>query len=447
MKGMYDLVVYYIIQEKRMETLRKNPQKLFLCFFLAFSAICIVTGIVVGGAGAFSGLVTVMTSTEKLTTDVLADAMGGLGGGLLSVGIVGLISWAVLKFSKAKVGGASFGAFFLMVGFAFFGKNPLNILPIIAGTFLYSKVKKSSFGAYANMSLFACALAPAVSEFIFGACNPWGAGAGIVIGIVAGLLIGFIFAPVASHTATMHKGFDLFNAGLTAGLIGIIVFMVYKQLILVPAGTAADYAANSVAGESRQLFFVAFIGAISVLSIVFGTILNGGFKGYGALLKRTGHKTDFSALDNAPLCLINFGVLGIFGLAYLTIVKAPFTGPVMGALLCLMCWAANGSHILNVWPIFAGYALAALLQGNIGWLAGQGIAVGVMFASGLSPVAGKYKFWWGIIAGMLHACLVSYTAAFHGWMNCYNGGFTAGLVAMVLIVILEALIPEKQEAK
>ena len=61
MKGMYDLVVYYIIQEKRMETLRKNPQKLFLCFFLAFSAICIVTGIVVGGAGAFSGLVTVMT--------------------------------------------------------------------------------------------------------------------------------------------------------------------------------------------------------------------------------------------------------------------------------------------------------------------------------------------------------------------------------------------------
>ncbi|NLW69577.1 MAG: DUF1576 domain-containing protein [Eubacteriaceae bacterium] len=430
-----------------MESLKKDVQKLLLCFFLFFSAVCVVTGLVVGGADALTGLVTVMTSTEKLTTDVLAPEMGGLGGGLLSVGIVGLISWGVLKFSKAKVSGASFGAFFLMVGFAFFGKNPLNILPIIAGTFLYSKVKKKPFGDFANMSLFGCALAPAVSEFMFGTCNPWSKGVGILVGVVVGLLIGFVFAPVASHTATMHKGFDLFNAGLAAGLMGIIIFLVYKQIVLVPAGSAADYAANSIKGESHQMFFNVFIGAISAASILFGAVLNGGFKGYGALLKRTGHKTDFAALDGGPLCLINFGVLGFFGLAYLNLVKAPFTGPVIGALLCLMCWAANGSHVLNVWPIFAGYALVSLAQGTgFAFLAGQGIAVGVMFASGLSPIAGKYKFWWGIIASAMHACLVSYTAGFHGWMNCYNGGFTAGLVAMVLVVILEALIPEKEAA-
>ena len=94
--------------------------------------------------------------------------------------------------------------------------------------------------------------------------------------------------------------------------------------------------------------------------------------------------------------------------------------------------------------IFAGYALAALFQSSpLGWLGGQGIVLGIYFASGLAPISGKYHFWWGIAAGALHACIVSYTGGFHAWLNCYNGGFTSGLVAMVLIAILEAFVPEK----
>ena len=140
--------------------------------------------------------------------------MGGFGGGLFSVGLVGLISWAVLKFSGAKVGGASFGAFFLMLGLGFYGKNPLNILPVLMGTFLYAKVKKVAFGSVVNMGLFACALAPAVSEMMFGSCNPWSQGVGILAGVLVGLFIGFVFAPLAGHVATMHKGYNLYNAGL-----------------------------------------------------------------------------------------------------------------------------------------------------------------------------------------------------------------------------------------
>ena len=154
-----------------MDALKKDAGKLFLLFFLCVSLVFMAAGLIVGGAGTLPGLVRVMTSSEKLVTDVLADEMGGLGGGLFSVGLVGLISWAVLKFSGAKIGGASFGAFFLMLGLGFYGKNPLNILPVLLGTFLYAKVKKVPFGSVVNMGLFACALAPAVSEMMFGACT------------------------------------------------------------------------------------------------------------------------------------------------------------------------------------------------------------------------------------------------------------------------------------
>ena len=99
-----------------MDSLKKDAGKLFLLFFLCISLVFMAAGLIIGGAGTFPGLVRVMTSSEKLVTDVLADEMGGFGGGLFSVGLVGLISWAVLKFSGAKVGGASFGAFFLMLG-------------------------------------------------------------------------------------------------------------------------------------------------------------------------------------------------------------------------------------------------------------------------------------------------------------------------------------------
>ena len=427
-----------------MESLKKDAGKLFLLFFLCISLVFMAAGVIVGGAGAFSGLVRVMTSSEKLVTDVLAEETGGFGGGLLSVGLVGLISWAVLKFSGAKIGGASFGAFFLMIGLGFYGKNPLNILPILLGTFLYSKVKKVSFGSVVNMGLFACALAPAVSEMMFGSCNPWSQGVGILVGVLVGVLIGFVFAPLAGHVAGMHKGYNLYNAGLTAGLLGILLGGMYKQLVLAPAGTLGDYAVNAIKGEPHQMFFNVFLGAILAATLVFGAVLNGGFGGFGSLLKRTGYKTDLSALDGGPLCLINFAVLGAFGLVYMNLVKAPFTGPVIGAFLSMLCWAANGSHVRNVWPIFAGYALVSLCQSNgLGWLGGQGIVLGIYFASGLSPISGRYRFWWGIAAGALHACIVSYTGGFHAWLNCYNGGFTSGLVAMVLIAILEAFVPEK----
>jgi len=42
-------------------------------------------------------------------------------------------------------------------------------------------------------------------------------------------------------------------------------------------------------------------------------------------------------------------------------------------------------------------------------------------------------------------CIVQNTGVLQGGMNLYNNGFTAGLVCVLLIPIIEALTPEPEE--
>ena len=41
--------------------------------------------------------------------------------------------------------GTTVTAFFLTVGFCFYGMNPLNLLPFVLGVFVYSRIKRQPF--------------------------------------------------------------------------------------------------------------------------------------------------------------------------------------------------------------------------------------------------------------------------------------------------------------
>lgn len=427
---------------------KQDASKVLYGFFISFSLICIITSFFVGGTTSpFAGYRAILTSSEVYLAD--AVAIGGLNGALMNVGLVGLLSTALLLWAGVKPNGTTMGAFFLSVGFAFFGKNCLNVLPIYLGAWLYSKAKKESFQKYAHAALFGCALAPVVSELIFPRFYTVNIFVGILSAVIVGALIGFIFPPFLAHCATMHKGHCLFNAGLAAGFIGMFFCAIYKVCVLKPLGVDGDYALNNIVTDPNPLFFGIFAGAIMLAALIAGFIINGGsFKGYGSLLKRTGHGCDFTALDGPGLVLINFGVTGFIFMLYLWLMKAPLTGTTFGAFLCLLGWTGNGSHPLNTLPIALGYAIIIWLTPLS--LASQGLTVGLCFATGMSPISGRWGAGWGVLAGAMHICLVGYTGAFHGGFNLYNGGFTAGLTALVLIAVLEAFctdIPTRKAKK
>ena len=71
--------------------------------------------------------------------------------------------------------------------------------------------------------------------------------------------------------------------------------------------------------------------------------------------------------------------------------------------------------------------------------------VGLCFANGLSPVAGKYGWPAGIVAGAMHYLLVTSVPNLHGGFCLYNGGFTAALVCILLVPQLESFARTREE--
>ena len=183
-----------------------------------------------------------------------------------------------------------------------------------------------------------------------------------------------------------------------------------------------------------------------MLCLIAGYIINGNsFKGYGKLLMDSGHKVDFAAKYGIGPCVINFGVYGLFILAYYNLVGAPMTGPTFGAIWNMLAFCAAGSTCLNVLPIMIGYVIAA--QFGASAINAQAICVGLCFASGLAPVSGRYGVIAGIIGALIHYGLVTRVPAIHGGFTVYYGGFTAGLVCFVLIPVLESYFKTKEERK
>ena len=83
---------------------------------------------------------------------------------------------------------------------------------------------------------------------------------------------------------------------------------------------------------------------------------------------------------------------------------------------------------------------------EITWaLSTQAYLNGVAFATGLCPIVGRYGIRAGFAAGFLCASMCTATSALHGGYVLYNGGFTAGITALILLPILEHYIPRTRD--
>ena len=77
----------------------------------------------------------------------------------------------------------------------------------------------------------------------------------------------------------------------------------------------------------------------------------------------------------------------------------------------------------------------------------QAIVIGLCFANGLSPIAGRYGWWAGILAAMGHYALVTCVPLMHGAFLLYNGGFTAAIVCFLFVPVLEKFARTREERR
>ena len=154
--------------------------------------------------------------------------------------------------------------------------------------------------------------------------------------------------------------------------------------------------------------------------------------------------------------LMNTGIFGFFILGYYNLIGAQFNGVTFGVIFCMLCTCNAGSHPGNVWPIMLGYALiswlfqlvAPFVGGNFEQqLNAQAIVVGLCYANGLSLITDKYGWFWGMVAATFHYCMVTTTPLLHGSMCLYNGGFTTGLVCLLMLPTMEKFITPKLERR
>ena len=411
-------------------------------------------------------LARILFSPCPLVTDYFA--LGGLGSTLFNAAICGLIANFIMYRSNVHANATTLAGYMLVVAHCFYGLNFLNMWPPFIGVILYCIIMKKKVSENMHIAFFATALAPFVSEVLFrysvGNFNPnitqinW---VGITIAIVCGIGVGFIVLPLLPGTTAMHRGYNLYKAGLAIGILGIFIYaFMYNTLgIEVPSVIPIDnpeyYSMRFAYRIFMGIFFVIFFG----VTFVAGFIMNNkSMKGYRKLLKCTGYGTDFLDKFGMPLCMINIAVYGFTILAYFNLVfilpdifpQLPagvgFTGPSVGVVFAALTFSADGQHPRNIFPIVVGYVLLfvivimiCLISGlDIPWtLSTQPYLNGLAFATGLCPFAGKYGFKYGVIAGFLSATICTVTSSIHGGFVLYNGGFTAGLTALILIPLLD----------
>ena len=147
--------------------------------------------------------------------------------------------------------------------------------------------------------------------------------------------------------------------------------------------------------------------------------------------------TDFIALAGLGPTLANMGLAGAVGTLYVLAVGGDLNGPVIGAILTIVGFAAFGKRPRNIVPIMAGVFLGSLFK-PFG-AADPSIVLAALFGTTLAPIAGRFGWHWGVVAGLVHSSAALSVGSLHAGLNLYNNGFAAGLVASVLVPVIVAI--------
>ena len=110
-------------------------------YLWAYAILLALAGFVMDTpAGILRGLYTIITTEDALITDYVLVA--GPGAALVNSAIVTAISICVLYAAGDTLNGMTLVEMGLMSGFSLFGKNFVNIWPILAGTWLYTRARR-----------------------------------------------------------------------------------------------------------------------------------------------------------------------------------------------------------------------------------------------------------------------------------------------------------------
>lgn len=392
-----------------------------------FGALLLVFGLF-HSQNLFQGLWTLLSHEDVLITDYVA--LCGIGPAFVNAGLVTLIAVGIFYLVGETPNGSTLVTISLMAGFSLFGKNILNIWPILFGTALYALWRREPFSKYVNVAMLGTSLAPMVS-FMGCDVSPW-------LGAVVGLLIGFLIAPVSEYAFRIQNGMNLYSTGFACGLVAMIFVPIFKALGLNPASHLIWSAGNN-------LTFGIFLAAVCIILIVAGLIPNPRttLRGYWRLLQSSGRApSDYLRVFGHGPVLVNMGVNGLFAMVYILVTGGDLNGPTLGGIFTIMGFSAYGKHLRNIAPVMIGVLLGSTFLHVSA--SHESLQLASLFGTALAPFSGVFGWPFGVVAGLIHSAVVLQAGLPLEGMNLYNNGFSAGLVALVLYPVITSLFRHRR---
>ena len=381
----------------------------------------------------WEGMKAICLSEGTLITDYMA--LAGAGAAFVNAGLVCLISLGLLYATGDPVNGFTLVVMGLMSGFSLFGKNILNMLPILLGAWLYSRLKQERFAKHVSIALLATALSPTVSFLAFSRPGVWWMKA---LAVAVGMLIGFVMPPLSAYTFKILNGLNLYNAGFACGALGMVLIPVLAALGLQPETKLFWH-------TGHNLEYGLAVGLVCAALIIAG--LSRGWAqallGYTQLLHTSGRApSDYLRAFGMPSVCINMGVNGLLGMAYVLAVGGDLNGPTLGGILTIMGFSAYGKHAANITPVMLGILLGNML--NHVPMDSPSMQIAGLFGTTLAPMAGIFGWPAGILAGLLHSSVVLQSGLTAAGTNLYNNGFSGGLVTFVLYPLFTAILRRRR---
>jgi len=409
---------------------KKKPFKLNMTYYvlIAFSLVQIIFGLTQDTPKEIIlGLQSILSNPDTLVSDYFG--VGGIGASFVNSGLLTLMFLFMLYKMKHRAHGVTIAGILTISGFALFGKNLLNVWFVVFGVYLYSRYQKDNFSKYLVVALFGTALAPVATEIIFSSLLPYHLS--IPLGILSGILMGFILPALATSMLNFHQGFNLYNIGFTSGLVGTVYVSILRSYGFVPEP-------RFIWTTGNNFKFSIFLTILFLGLIVFGVYTRDRkLSEFKNIFKYSGRLiTDYVKLEGLPFTLINMGLAGLLSLAYILIIGGDLNGPTIGGIYTIVGFAAFGKTPKTILPIFLGISIGALTKT---WGINEpAIQLAALFGTALAPIAGEFGSIYGILAAFVHSSVVLNVGFLHGGMNLYNNGFAAGIVAGFLLPIFEA---------
>ena len=437
-----------------MKRLNSLPEREFLkLFFLVFSSSFLMASFLMPDTEQMlPGLWRILSNPTKASTSFFS--IGGYSATFLNMGLVGLICTGLYWIPGERSNAAATLVTILTTGFGSWGIHILNMWPTVFGVMLHCLVKKEPFGKHTNAMLFSTGLAPFMSELMVRYPHAEVVGftpAGVVLALVIGGLVGFFLPAGLDNSPKVHKGFDLYSAALPVGMTAFLMQGFLYKAMGIPIPQAVSDLTVADPGITNTFCIVLFSACV-VLAFLMGCRP----RDYWDMMYAAKPATNFSAVYGNAVFLMNVGLYGFFILGYYNWIGATFNGVTFGVMFCMLSTCNSGSHPGNIWLITLGYGLASKLFQTLSPVAGgefvqylnsQAIVVGLCYANGLSPIADEYGWFYGLVAAVFHFCMVTTVPELHGGMCLYNGGFTAGLVCLLMVPGLERHFRTKQERR